>query len=90
MNKLFSRLLVTIVNIASGLDGYETAKIKEHKLRFWIPGWRLYKVVSSVSSIEFYIITNQKLPKYKYKTFMISGGMKRLNDALFLWRKKSV
>lgn len=78
----------TIINIFRGLDGNETARIKRHSLRFILPKFRLYKVWSSKTTKEYYIATNKPLPNYKYKVFIIDGGMKRLNDYLFYWRQK--
>lgn len=88
MEKFLHNVILLVSNLATGLDGNETAKIKGHKLWFWVPGWRLYKVFSEKTPKEYYIIANTKLPKYKYKTFMITGNMKRLTNELFLWREK--
>lgn len=62
-------------------------KIKKHKLRFWLFGWRIYKVYDEGSDNEFYILTNYKLPKYKYKAFIIEAKMKQLFKNIYLWRK---
>lgn len=81
--------IVTILNIVNGLDGNETAGIQKHKLRFRLGKYRLYKVWSTNTNKEFYIITeNLKMPKYKYKAYRITGGLKRLNNNLFYWRNK--
>lgn len=85
----FSYVLIAVTNALSGLDGNEAAGIKKHKLRFRLGKWRLYKVWSSLTDKQYYIISeNVKLPKEKYKAFRITGGMKRLNDNLFYWRDK--
>ena len=86
--KFLDFIVRVVASLATGLDGNETAKIKQHKLRFWLFGIRLYKVWSLKTNKEFYIITKEKLPKYKYKSFTIHGGVKRLTDYLFIWRTK--
>lgn len=86
---LFDYVLIAVMNAVRGLDGDETAGIKKHKLRFRIGKYRLYKVWSSNTDKVYHIISeNYKLPKYKYKAFRITGGLKRLNDNLFYWRQK--
>lgn len=64
----------------------ETAKIKKHKLRFWFLGLRVYKVWSANTDKQYYIITREHLPGFKYKTFFITGGLKRINNNLFTWK----
>lgn len=68
------------------LRGSETARIQKHKLRFWFFGVRLYKVWSAITAKEYYIITNAHFPSYKYKSFVIHSGLKRIRNNLFIWK----
>ena len=77
-------------------NGTETARFVKHKLYFRLFKWRLYKVESERRAFgntsqplkKYFIISDTALPSYKYKVFMISGNMQRLNDYLFVWRSK--
>lgn len=85
---MINKIVTTIINALSGVDN-ETAGIKRHKLRFRFFKWRLYKVWATNTDEVFYLITeDMKMPKYKYKAFRITGGLKRLNDNLFYWRMR--
>lgn len=70
-----------------GKIGHETATIKAHKLRFWFFGWKLYKVYSDRTAKTFYIITKYHLPSYKYKAIIISAGLSRITNNVFVWRE---
>lgn len=61
-------------------------KIVGHKLRFVIFGWRLYKV-NEYRGKPFYLLTNHRLPKYKYKSVLVDVNLKKVRDNLYVWSK---
>lgn len=63
-------------------------KIVGHKLRFALFGWRLYKVTQYKNPKPYYLLTNHRLPKYKYKSVLIHADLKPIRNNLYIWREQ--
>lgn len=87
MFKFFDNIVKIIYRLTKyGTRGSETAIIYSHKLRFRFFKYRLYKV--EMKSKTAYFIIEGTLPKFKYKSYHISGGLQRLTDYLFILGEK--